>query len=564
MADVADLLGLLASDTRWAPEVRHAAAASLTAGAAGSSGTNADSTTAHLVDVVKYPAIFGTAAAAVAASRLMAAADSESDLGDRVQRALSSARLSRRTLLRGAAFTTAALAFPTLAACERIIVPSTLLPGGVTASPNLLQIVVDDLNEYVGFLGGYPGTIHTPNLDALAAESLSFEQFHVTVPICPPSRATLMWGVDALTHQVYKRDIPAYLAFALAQPDHVTNVLANAGFTQYGGGKIFHESTDNSYHRPQWDHYLPTQYAAFDPPSGPDNIFFDYGTHPAGVDHPDQLLADFAIAKMQALAGNPVSRFHIALGFRLPHLGWVVPQAYLDMYPLDDVVVHDPTDGFDDLGPIGRSVLAPEVSLYWSEPRTWMEWVLLNGDRRVYLQHYLASISYVDHQIGRVLNELAAQPYANDTAVTLVSDNGYHHGENNTMRKGALRDQSTRVPFLIRHPDLTPQSFSTPVSSLDYAPTLLGLIGVTPPASMEGVDLVRELPTGFVTSYYRGNDPQALSRSHIATGDPQYRWVFHEVEPGHPRFNEGAYAGYPEVELYDRHVDPHETINLLG
>ena len=563
------LLARLATDEAWSPTVRAMAAASLAGTATGEPGGNPATSSLSrsdvLGEVVKYRHVFGPLAAAVAARELWRRCAMGGPDGAAAERSLRTAGITRRSVLRGVAGVAMLTgASSLLTACELVMIPSPLDPGSFTPSTNLLQIIVDDLNEYVGFLGGYPGPIHTPNLDALAAESLSFEQFHISVPICAPSRMTLMWGVDAPTHGIYR--LPSsngpYNAYAAANPNHMVNVLGANGFTQVAGGKVFHDKA-NMY-QPAWDDYFSNKHAVSAAGvAGPDAIFFDYGTLPAGAAHPDNELTDYLLAQMATIGSEP--RFHMAAGYRLPHLGWVVPQEYLDLYPLEEVVVHDVTDSWDDLGPIGRDLLGDGISLYNPNvTHSWLEWVELFGDRQVYLQHYLASISYIDYQIGRLLDGLAAQPYADETVVTLVSDNGYHHGENAAMRKGALRDQSTRVPFLIRHPDITPQTFTTPVSSLNYAPTILGLVGVTAPIEMEGVNLLEQLPTGFISSYFGGRDGLSISQSVISTEDPRYRWVAHTVEQGDPRYNDGPYPGYPELELYDRSNDPHETINLLG
>lgn len=555
----------IAADAAVSPEIRAMAAASL--GHSGRPGQDA----AHarndvLGEVVKYRHIFGPVAAALAGRELWRRYQLGGAPGAAAAATLRTVGVNRRSVLKG--ITGAAMlagASSLLTACELVLVPSPITTNGVTASTNLLQIVVDDLNEYVGFLGGYPGTIHTPNLDALAAESLNFDQFHISVPICPPSRMTLMWGIDAPTHGIYRLGPginDPYNAYAAANPNHMVAVLRDNGFTQVGGGKVFHDKVD--MYQPEWDQYFTNTHASNAGPAGPDAIWFDYGTLPAGEAHPDNELTDFLIAQMATIGSEP--HFHMAAGYRLPHMGWVVPQEYLDLYPPEEVVVHDVIDDWDDLGPIGRDLLGDGISISYLGPEehSWLEWVTLRGNRAVYLQHYLASISYIDYQIGRLLDELAAQPYADETVVTLVSDNGYHHGENAAMRKGALRNQSTRVPFLIRHPDIPAQTFSTPVSSLNYAPTLLGLVGITAPLEMEGVDLLQQLPTGFISSYFGATDGLSRSESVISTENPRFRWVFHRVEEGHPRYDEGVVPGVPEVELYDRDNDPHETVNLLG
>ncbi|MEQ8840258.1 MAG: sulfatase-like hydrolase/transferase [Acidimicrobiales bacterium] len=558
-------LSTIAFDPGSTADVRAMAAASLTNSAGRTRPSPISTRTDLLGEVLANRRVFGAVAAAAAGGELWRRLAADGPEREDAERALRVAGINRRSVLRGiagAAMITGTSSL--LAACDMVLVPSPIVTNGVTPSTNLLQIVIDDLNDYVGFLGGCPGAIHTPNLDALAAQSLSFEQFHISVPICAPSRATLMWGVDAPTHGVYglfENINPIYNAYAASNPDHLLKVLGSNGFRQVGGGKIFHDRL--GMYLPKWDAYFKNKHVANVGPIGPDSIWFDYGTLPSGAAHPDNQLTDFLLGEMQTIASS--RPFHMAAGYRLPHLGWIVPQEYLDLYPLEEVVVEEVVDDWDDIGPIGRDLLGDNIALY--DPavtHSWLEWVELYGNRQVYLQHYLASISYVDYQVGRLLDGLASQPYADETAVTLVSDNGYHHGENAMMRKGALRDQSTRVPFLIRHPDIPPQTFTTPVSSLNYAPTLLGLLGVDAPSQMEGVDLLEQLPTGFISSYFGGRDGLSISQSIISTDNPRYRWVFHTVEHGHPRYNDGAIPGIPEIEVYDRLNDPGETINLVA
>ena len=281
--------------------------------------------------------------------------------------------------------------------------------------------------------------------------------------------------------------------------------------------------------------------------AGPYGTFFSFGSLPEGEIHPDQELSEWCGEKMAAFDGT--SQFFLGAGLRLPHLGWVTPQRYIDQFPLDDLVLPPVrTDDWDDLGPIGRAILEQRNELLGGG---WYEIVENSGARAEHLQHYLAAISHSDDMVGRLMNDLASQPYADETVVFVISDNGYHHGEHMAMRKLTLNNESTRVPLMIHGPSgsgFEPAMVRHPVGSLSFATTVLDVLGVPAPASVEGRSL----------RHFDPADHPAIVESRVMNSVSYFtlnwRWTLHYTAEGE----------LTEMELYDQRADPGEYRNLLA
>ncbi len=441
-------------------------------------------------------------------------------------------------------FLSTALAATALAACGQSTPVATGISTGSSAR-NLVFIVIDDLNDYVGYLGGYGGTVHTPSIDALATESARFNRAYVTVPVCSGSRASLLWGLSPQQHGITTIELVGeqpgldlYNSAFASIPEH----LGDQGITTMGAGKVFHEPFP-----PAWTSHGPTDWLPFS--FGEHGTFFDYGPwDPSNGVHPDQAVADWAVSELQK---EHDGQFLLAVGFNLPHQSWKCPQSYFDLYPLEEVVLPATVpDDHDDLSELGRERVQTLLEL----PDGWTSQhdVIVNaGLWRDHLQAYLACVSHSDHLVGEVLDALANSRYSDHTDVVLVSDNGYHLGEHLAWRKAKLFEEACRVPLLIRAPgrDLPAGDVDDAVSLLDVAPTICDLLGVSPPESFAGTSLLGGEPPSPAVSQWD------TSFSEVSA-DARYRTTTHYVA------DQDGTLVVDSVERYDRLIDPNEFDNL--
>ena len=435
------------------------------------------------------------------------------------------------------------------------IVPVTVFSQQDTR-PDILFIAVDDLNDWVGVLGGHPQA-KTPNIDALAARGMLFTNAHTAAPLCNPSRTALMSGLRPSTSGVYQ-NAPDWRTLEMFEdirtlPGH----FQDAGYRTYGAGKLFHAGTfnPNSYFGfndttawdafyPSLDRQVPDEIRPHVRPANgnPQSVNFDWG--PVAAD--DRAMGDgqvVAWSQLQLLAetGNP--RFN-AVGIYRPHLPWYLPQKYFDMHPLEDIRLPDTIENdIDDISEVaklqGRSGDLLPLELH--------KWVLAAGTWKEGVRAYLASISFADAMLGQLLDTLEDSGRVDNTIIVLWSDHGWHLGEKARWRKHTLWHDSTHVPLIVVAPGVTrPGSRSNvPVSLMDIYPTLTELAGIATPAHVEGKSLLPLI-----------SDPQALwereavvttfgYRNHAVTGN-RYRYL---------TYSDGS------EELYDIQTDPNEWTN---
>lgn len=400
--------------------------------------------------------------------------------------------------------------------------------------PNILMIAIDDLNDWVGFLGGHP-QVKTPALDALAATAHVFKRAYCTVPVCSGSRASALSGLSPQSTGVY--DLSATFRSVNGNKRQYDQMLADfSGYTTVRIGKVDHEFEGSSI---PWQ--LPPQ------PNVNKQCFamtgtgaFDWGAT-TGLEEelPDYQYAQQAINFLNRQGADP---FCLSVGFFRPHIGWYVPQRFFDMYPLEGLhLPAAPTDDLDDLGPIAK-----EIALKWNfhdciiKQSLWAEAV----------RAYLAAITWVDTQVGRVLAALEASPHAANTLVVLWSDHGLHLGEKFHWFKMALWEHATRIPFLIRLPGQTVgRSNDACVSLQDMAPTLLDYCHTLQDYPMDGQSL-RPLLEGVASDSWTRPVLSTWEQYHYAVRTPDWRYI--------------RYKGGAERELYDELNDPWEYHNLAS
>ncbi len=404
---------------------------------------------------------------------------------------------------------------------------------------NLLLVSIDDLNDWVGALGAHPGA-QTPHIDRLMAGALSFTRAYTASPACMPSRASLVTGVHTVTHRV-QDNYPYSQVEALEAVPWLTQWPAHFkanGWRLLGAGKIYHGGNQHvfdDYFKPDSDPEPPVLPANGIP--GADG--FDWGPMdvPVGAMH-DAQVASWISDRLTEPQDAP---FVLGCGFRKPHLPWFAPQKFFDRHPLDEVVLPAVLDDdLEDIPRAGQRIAAPDGT---------HATVVETDNWRSAVQAYLACVTFVDAQVGRVLDALEAGPHADSTAVVLWSDHGWHLGEKLHWRKFALWEEATRVPFAVRVPGLTTPGAlcERTVSALDIYPTLLSLFGLPPVEPLDGHDLTPLL-----------SDPAApwphpavmvLDEAHVSVRSERWRYI---------RYDDGT------EELYDHEADPEEWTNRAG
>lgn len=428
-------------------------------------------------------------------------------------------------------------------------------------SPNILFISIDDLNDWVGPLGGL-SIVKTPNIDKLAKQGVTFTNAHCASPACAPSRLSIMTGVqpsktDVMQNTWYDgpewREIPI-----LGKIETIEEFFKNRGYKTLAGGKIYHTlsppwQTINQAEAENWDFYFPSVHipipyqiraeeSVIFPPHfrGRRHPWFTWGP----ISIPDEKMADHHVVDWARYELNQKHEkpFFIACGIFRPHMPWEVPQKYFDMYPIDEIPdlairENDLEDAYD----AGR--------------RSWHKFVLENKQWKHVIQAYLASVTFADSQVGRLLEGLQNSAYAENTIIVLWSDQGMHIGEKEHWEKFSLWEESTRVPLIIKAPGITKPGTrcSEPVSLLDIYPTLADLAGYEVPLHCDGKSLLPQLrdvsnPTGLsaLTSFrFPGAGGQKVGHTLRSN---RYRYIYYEDNS--------------LEELYDHQNDPNEFYNM--
>ncbi|MFN3324878.1 MAG: sulfatase [Bryobacteraceae bacterium] len=423
--------------------------------------------------------------------------------------------------------------------------------------PNVLFISVDDMNDWVGCLRGYPG-VHTPNIDRLAEQGVLFANAHCPSPLCNPSRTALLTGLHPSKSGIYNND----QFWRPSLPDAVTlpQYFKQNGYYVAGAGKVFHHTSGNNppdqwhdfqlqafddpwYRRGEW---YPWNKRVSAPEGHPFNGMpgmqgeFDWGVLPntPESEYGDMKAVEFGERFLKLDHGRP---FFLAVGLWHPHIPMFAPQNYFDLYPPENVRLPEvPENDLDDIPPMGQKFAAFR--------REEHERIVREGKWKDAVRAYLASISFADAMIGRLVRALDESSHARNTIVVFWSDNGWHLGEKRHWHKSTLWQRSTQVPMIFRGPGLRAigEARKQPVSLLDMYPTLVELCGLPRRADIDGASLVPVLQNPkaprdpVVCTYLPGNH---------AVRDERWRYI---------RYSDGT------EELYDFEADPNEWRNLAG
>jgi arylsulfatase A-like enzyme len=422
-----------------------------------------------------------------------------------------------------------------------------------------LFIAIDDLNDWVGVLGGHRQS-KTPNIDALAARGMVFMNAHTPGTSCNPARTAILSGLRPATTGIYNNGADWRRVPRVQEVGTLPRHFREHGYRTLGAGKIFHAHTYgpggfSGYNDPEgWEAFYPGIDRQLPDEVGPpvrpangnpsrDGGFVGFDWSPIVTD--DAATGDGQVvswARRQLVAESGPPRF-VAVGIYRPHLPWYVPQKYFDMHPLSEIELPPTIDNdLEDVPAIAHRVrnLDGDVNHRWVHAQG----VWQNG-----VQGYLASVSFADAMVGWLVDALDRSGRADDTIILLWADHGFHLGEKERWRKWTLWQRTTHVPLIIVAPGVTTPGARTakPVSLMDIYPTLTELTGVATPEHLEGRSLVPLL-----------RDPEA-AWEHAAVTNNGYRE--HSVRGERYRYT--LHADGTE-ELYDVAADPHEWHNLAG
>jgi iduronate 2-sulfatase len=439
--------------------------------------------------------------------------------------------------------------------------------------PNILLICVDDLKPMLGCYGD--GTVKSPNIDALAARGLQFNNAYCNQAVCSPSRNALLTGLRPSTLGIY--DLATN--FRVSRPDAVTlpQYFKQHGYLTEGMGKIFHRGHGNdedaaSWSIPFWSadmvHYALEENRLANTKSREAALFNNVkpakakdlakGTAYEAADVPDNLypdgqVADEAIKRLENAAKEPDQPFFLAVGFIKPHLPFCAPKKYWDLYhPATFKLAERSTP------PEGSP---PFATTTWGELRNYAgmpdEGPVPDDDARKLIHGYHAAVSYMDAQVGRVIAKLDDLGLAKNTIIVFWGDHGWHLGDHGMWCKHTNYEQAAHIPLLVIDPRAKNGHGKVAglVESVDIYPTLCTLAGLEAPQALDGASFAKlfDVPTAptkdaILHVYPRGN------RIGRALRTERYRLVEWKVP--------GKDADTAVYELYDYQVDPGENKNL--
>jgi len=376
-----------------------------------------------------------------------------------------------------------------------------------------------------------------------------------------------MTGIRPSTSGVYSNGQDWRKNSYLQKIDTIPQYFRKRGYRAIGGGKIFHalsfrfpvgndNKNEDGYNDPDsWDEYFPSLKRQMpDEPrpqkpgfarNGAKKItdpdwaapwFLDWAAiEPDDGKMVDTQVVDWAVDQLKKKQGKPL---FLAVGIYRPHVPWYVPRKYFDLYPLDKIKLPKVReDDLDDCSPVGQKMAR----------RAWHRWILRTGNWKKATQGYLASISFADAQVGRLMKAFDKSKIAKNTVIVLWTDHGFHIGEKENWEKFTLWEESTRVPFIVVAPGVSRVNGEcrTPVNLLDIYPTLLELCGLKKNKSNEGESIVR-----FLKDPGKKSDRVSITtwgRNNHAVRSHRYRYIQYHDD---------------SEELYDHEKDPDEFTNL--
>lgn len=417
---------------------------------------------------------------------------------------------------------------------------------------NVLFVSIEDLNDWVEPLGGHPQVI-TPNIARLAARGCVFETAMSPAPACSPARSAALFGQAPWRTGLYSNAHSWDMAYTAGRHLSLPGAFKAAGWDTFGAGKIFHKAV-RGIDPADWTDYLRRAHDSFPPLSRPVKAgdlppLSDFGAHEDGGNF-DEASTDWICARVTPEADGAFW----GLGLFRPHLPFIVPQRFFDLYPEEPDLPPGLPGPFDPEDETALAQVPPEARRFGNRGvgRALAE----HGSYHAFLRAYLASITCADACLGRVLDRLEETGQADNTLIVLWSDHGWQFGEKLAFRKFTLWERALRVPFIWAGPGVNPGRSAEPVSLLDLYPTLCARAGVVPTQTqLDGLDISGLLSGG-----------QGPARDGV-----QSVWGnWQRLEDGHIAFSHRSrdyrYTRYWRggEELYDHSADPFEHRNLLA
>jgi arylsulfatase A-like enzyme len=480
---------------------------------------------------------------------------------------------------------------PFLILCVAVLV--TRASAAASAKPNVLFLISDDLANVLA-VSGDPRA-KTPNLDKLAARGVRFDRAYCTYPICGPSRNSMLTGLypnstgSLGNGTMFRQTIPTHISLPQA--------FRHAGYLAVRIGKLYHYSVPGSVGTDGHDD--PASWEIEFNPAGVDKLEEEpkiftlvpgnfgsalswYASPKSDEHHTDAMLAADAEWVLERAAKRKDRPFFLAVGFFRPHTPFVAPKdPYFGYYPEAEMPI---VGGIEE---DQADIPAPALGSRKPEEKN-----LTDDLRRKAVQAYYASVSFMDTQVGRVLNALDRLGLAENTIIVFTSDHGYHLGEHGLWKKQSLFEESARVPLLMVAPGVSKRGsvVKTPVSLVDLYPTLTELAGVKAPSNLQGQSLVPLLKDSSaksrgwaLTQVVRGGGggggggggkKKAAAQSELAEGgrrkaaaaqgDGDGRIFGYTLRTPRWRYTEWGDGGKHGRELYDHDNDPKELKNLAN
>lgn len=425
---------------------------------------------------------------------------------------------------------------------------------------NVLFIVSDDLCNVMGCYGD--PRVKTPNIDKLAQRGVRFDKAYCQYPLCNPSRSSFLTGLRPDTLKIYENATQIRQTVPNAQT--LPQTFRKAGYTAVRVGKLYHYGvpaqigTDGLDDPASWDHVVN--------PKGRDKDDEDkiFSLNPKGkgpgrfggtlswlaAEGTDAEQTDGKIAAevVKLLAANKEKPFFLACGFFRPHTPYVAPKKYFDLYPTAGDVLP--------VVPAGQRAAGPAPAFASSKPE---QDRMTDEQRKLARQAYFASVSFMDAQLGKVVDELEKQKLIDNTIVVFLSDHGYHLGEHGLWQKRSLFENSCRVPLVIADPRGKAQgkACGKPVELVDLHATLADLCGLPVPKT-DGASL-KPLLTDPAAKW----DKPALTQV-LHGGGKNAQIMGRSVRTETHRYTEWGDAGANGVQLFEYATDPKEEKNLAA
>jgi iduronate 2-sulfatase len=417
---------------------------------------------------------------------------------------------------------------------------------------NVLFIVSDDLNTRLGCYGDE--VVRSPNIDRLAAKGVRFDRAYCQYPLCNPSRASFLTGLRPDTTRVYEN--ATHFRKNVPQAVTLPQAFRKAGYFVARVGKLYHYGvptqigTSGMDDEPSWELFVnPRGRDKDDEPKvfslKPGQFGGTLSWLVAEGEAREQTDGIGAAEAIKLLEQNKGKTFFLAVGFYRPHTPYVAPKKYFELYPRDQI----------NLPPPDERKSAPRPAYASSHPE---QDRMSDAQRREAIQAYFASITFMDAQVGRVMDALDRLGLRENTVVVFVSDHGYHLGEHGLWQKMSVFEGTARVPMIVHVPGAKGNGRQSPrtVELVDLYPTILEACGISPsgPNKPDGTSLRPLLDDPAArweepayTQVRRGNGERAFMGRSVRTE----AWRYTEWDDG----RRGR-------ELYDHGADPRETTNL--